>query len=298
MKNDVIPLLAPARLARAALLPLGLSLLSCGSPPPARPVVAASIPPLASLVKEVVGGRYDVVSVLPAGRSPHDYEPTPGEIDRLRGAVLFVSVHPDLDGWMLRAARSVRGDGAPVLSLSDVPEARGRDPHLWLDLDVVREFIPILADRMTAIDPPAAGPYREHARAALDSLDAVDALARTLLAARTHVPFAILHPAFTAFVRRYGLDLVAILETRPEEEALPQSLGQATTALRSAGARVVFAEPQLSRRVAEAAALDVGARVALLDPQGGPGVPGRTTYFDLLRWNVRSLAENLDGPSR
>jgi len=30
-----------------------------------------------------------------------------------------------------------------------------------------------------------------------------------------------------------------------------------------------------------------------LDPLGGSGSPGRETYLDLLRWNIRQLAENL-----
>jgi zinc transport system substrate-binding protein len=251
---------------------------------------------VASLVSQVVGGRFEVAALLPAGRSPHDYEPTPAEVERLRGAVLFVQVHPDLDGWMTRAARSAMGERAPAMAMADVPLAAGRDPHLWLDLDVVRAFLPLLAARLGEIDPPAAPVYQERARAALDSLAAIDDAARRVLSPRARTPFAILHPAFETFVRRYGMNLVAVLEERPEEEPLPRTLGAATRALEEAGARVVFGEPQLAGRIAEAVAADIGARVAVLDPQGGPGMPGRETYFDLLRWNIARLAENLDAP--
>jgi ABC-type Zn2+ transport system substrate-binding protein/surface adhesin len=59
--------------------------------------------------------------------------------------------------------------------------------------------------------------------------------------------------------------------------------------------RLVFAEPQHPRRLAESVAAEIGGRVGMVDPQGGPDLPGRDTYFGLLRWNVRSLAESLRG---
>jgi zinc transport system substrate-binding protein len=271
-----------------------LLLFSCGEPARPRTLLAASIPPLASLTGQVAGSRFEVFSLLPPGRSPHDYEPTPGEVDRLRGAVLFVHVHPHLDGWMVRAARSAMGENAPALSMAELPAATGRDPHLWLDMDVVRAFLPKLAERLGELDPPAAPTFIERSRAVLDSLEAFDDGARRILSPKARVPFALLHPAFETFVRRYGMNLVAVLVQRPEEEPLPRTLGASIEALRAAGAPVVFSEPQLAGRVAEAVAADLGARVALLDPQGGPGIPGRETYFDLLRWNVAQLAGNLD----
>ena len=142
-------------------------------------------------------------------------------------------------------------------------------------------------------DPAGADTYVSRAHAFLDSLDAFDREAAALLAPVAGVPFAVHHPAFKAFADRYGLALTAVLEQHPEGEALPHSLGTAAIDLDREGARVVFAEPQLSRRIAEAMAAELGARVALLDPLGGELSPGREDYFSLLRWNVRQLVENL-----
>jgi zinc transport system substrate-binding protein len=276
----------------AAFLGL-LVLLACASPRKPEPVIAASIPPLASMAEYLVKGRFPVVSMLPPGRSPHDYEPTPAEVDRARGAVLVVYVHPQIDGWMVRAARGVTGERAPLVGMEQTPLAAGRDPHLWLDLDVVREFVPRLAGELAAVDSAGADLYLARSRAFLDTLRAIDEDAARILSPVAGVPFAINHAAFDSFVRRYGLNLVAVLEKNPEGEALPQSLGDTALRLKQQGARVLFAEPQLSPRTANALAVDLHAKVALLDPQGGPYSPGRETYFDLLRWNVRQLAENL-----
>jgi zinc transport system substrate-binding protein len=167
------------------------------------------------------------------------------------------------------------------------------EPHLWLDLAVVDRFLPLLAERFSEVDPEGSEGYRARAGALRDSLAAFDAEASTRLAPVGTVPFALLHPALEAFVTHYGLALVAVLQTQPEGEAPPRRLGELAGELEARGARVVFAEPQLSPKLAESLALETGARVELLDPLGGPGVPGRETYFDLLRWNTRQLAEVL-----
>ena len=280
------------RPARWTLLCL-VCVLSCAAPSKPAPVIAASLPPLASIADFLAKDRFKVVSVLPPGRSEHDYEPSPGEIDRARGAVLFAYSHENIDGWMVRIARGVTGNKAAMLSMADTPEALGHDPHLWLDLDVVKAFVPRLSDQLSKLDPDGAETYRARAAALIDSLDAMDQAAHTQLESKKSVPFALLHPAFETFVRRYGLNMVAVLETHPEAEALPQDLGDAAMRLKQSAAKVIFIEPQLSGRTAEALAADLGAKTALLDPLGGSESPGRETYLDLLRWNVRQLAENL-----
>ena len=36
---------------------------------------------------------------------------------------------------------------------------------------------------------------------------------------------------------------------------------------------------------------EAGIPVVLLDPLGGPGLEGRATYADLIRWNIRRIAD-------
>lgn len=255
-------------------------------------VVAASLPPLASLVATVAGDRLQAISLLPPGRSPHDYEPTPAELGRLRHAVLFVEAGTGVDAWMSRAAVAVMGDSARILAM--VEGMPSSDLHPWLDLERVQAFLPVLARRLGEIDPEGAPGFTKRAEAASETLAAIDAEARTRLAGAGEVRFALLHPAFVPLVERWGLHSAGVLEPHPEGESSPRTLGEVAERLEGPRPGVIFVEPQLSRRAAEALAADTGARIAVLDPLGGPDVPGRETYFDLLRWNLRELAEALD----
>jgi len=294
LRWNPIPRFASARPARllavlvaAACIPIG-----CSRDQAPRRVVGVSLFPLASVTRSVAGEGWQVVSILPPGRSPHDFEPTPAELRNLGGTRLAVLVGTDVDGWMERAVRAVGTPDLVVASLDEVAKP-GAEPHLWLDLDTVQRFLPLLAERFTRLDPEGAAGYRERAQAFSDSLAAFDVEAALLLTPVREVPFALLHPAMEAFVTRYGLDLVAVLQTQPEGEAPPRKLGEVARELEARGGRVVFAEPQISPKLAESIALETGAEVKLLDPLGGADVPGRTNYLELLRWNARQLAEVL-----
>lgn len=274
-------------------LALIAALGSCASPPKAKPVIAASVPPVAALTRMVAGDRLPVISLLPAGRSPHDFEPTPSELDRLRGAVLFVYTGGDADRWMRRAAVGVMGEDARELPMTRVVSEPRFEPHLWLNLDVVERFVPVLAESLAAADPAGAAGYRARGEAALDSLRAFDAWARQTLAPDQGVPFALTYPAFQSFVQRYGLDLVSVIKIQPETEVLPRDLGAIAARLKTYGIQVIFNQVGFGAGEARHLTRDLGARTADLDPLGGTTLPGRVTYLDLLRWNVRVLAEQL-----
>ena len=272
---------------------------SCASPDgerDGRPLIAASMPPVAALIETVAGEGFRVVSLLPPGRSPHDHEPTPAELKKLRTAVFFVRVGGGLDLWMERVALGLGGDQVSLLTLAG-PGDQELDPHLWLDLEVVGEFLPRLRDRLIEVDPEGGDGYRVRTQTMVQNLQQLDAWARNLLAPVSSTPFALMHPAFAGLVNRYDMNLVAVLEKHPHREPSAQALADATRRLEAAGARIIFAESQISQRPARTLAHDIGGKVAILDPLGGPERTGRETCIDLLRWNVNQLAENLNAGS-
>ena len=51
--------------------------------------VACGIPPVAGLAEFIGGNRIDVVSVLPQGRTPHDFTPRNDTVRHTSGSALF-----------------------------------------------------------------------------------------------------------------------------------------------------------------------------------------------------------------
>lgn len=297
------------------LLPLGLAGLllgACNGAAPASsagsaaPVLAAaSIPPLADLVRQVGGERVEVVTLVPPGASPHTYEPTPAQMRRLSQArVLFLN-GVGLEFWADKAVDAaanpnlrvvVLSAGLPVLQEEESPTEDGHahtqgNPHLWLNPRLAMRYVERIRDALSEVDPDGAVAYHANAARYLDELARLDAEIRQTVATFRTREVVVFHPAWTYFCAEYGLHIAAVVEESPGKEPTPQDIAAVVAALRRAQAGALFAEPQLPPHVAEAIAAEAGVPVLYLDPLGG--VPGRETYLDLMRYNLRQLAQAL-----
>ncbi len=77
------------------------------APSGGKPVLAASVFPLADLVGRVAGDRWEVVCLLPPGRNPHGYALRPVEAESLVRARVLFAAGVGLDGWAIRAAGGI-----------------------------------------------------------------------------------------------------------------------------------------------------------------------------------------------
>ncbi|HUG47880.1 MAG TPA: metal ABC transporter substrate-binding protein [Candidatus Limnocylindria bacterium] len=85
--------------------------------------VVTSTTVLADLVRQVGGDRVSVESLMPAGRDPHTFEPSPGDAARLAGADLLVMNGLGLDEWLEDLALDA-ADGVPLVAVAeDLPGA-------------------------------------------------------------------------------------------------------------------------------------------------------------------------------
>ena len=295
------------RLAASTLI--GVAACRSGGPQAAgAPGVVASIPPLAAIAAEVHVDPGAVSSFLPPGANPHAFEPRPGDVARARDAQLLLVIGLGFDDWALRAARAaaarpprvlVASEGLELLPLAGEEAAahpgESADPHLWLDPRLGGLIGERVAEALAELDPPHAADYRARAAALQRRLEALDAELGARLAPVRGAGFVATHAAWGYLARRYGLVEGAVLEAAPGREPGPRHLLEASRLARERGLRAVFAEVQLSDASARVVAEEAGIPVVHLDALGGPGVPGRARYEDLLRWNVERIAAALEG---
>lgn len=264
---------------RAALRRVALPLLCLFLAPltaaAARPLVVASLPPLAGIARRIGGERIDVETLLPAGASEETYSPTLGQVARLERASIvlriahpalvleqrvlgpFLTTHPQV--FVVDLAR-----GAELLPADDVDARAGpTDPHLWLDPALLARAGERLADALAAVDPAGAALYAAR-RAELErEVAALVAELRAGLAALPTRSFLAYHPSYAYFARAFGLRQMAV-EAAGKEPALADLVRLAERA-RAAGVRVIVAPPGPLERGARALADTIGARVAVID---------------------------------
>jgi ABC-type Zn uptake system ZnuABC Zn-binding protein ZnuA len=289
------------RLAMAALL--------LAAPARAELRVVATIEPAAMLVRELAASRASVAVLVPPGASPHSFEPQPSDLAALAGAGLLVEVGGELDAWV-RALLSVASPAPPRATLLEspgldrLPASHGHadaadgashrfDPHVWLDPLRVRDSVlPALAARLAAADAADAAGYAARLAEAQARCTALDAEIRSTLAGRGR-RFVAFHAAWRYFAERYALEEVGVIEEAPGEEPTPRELAGLVARARAARVPAILVEPQLSPRIAETLAAEIGAKTVVVDPNGDPTDPARDTYPELLRWNARAFATAL-----
>jgi len=253
-----------------------------GEPPPvgaagpgstALPVtVAVTVAPLAWLVAEVGGERVAATVMIPAGTSPHAYEPSPREMAALDRARVFVAVgHPHLafERQHVEPALAARPEIEVVrLSTAGGAAAAGDhpddDPHLWLSPDRMRAAAGELAAALTRVDPAGAAGYGERLAAVRRRIDEVDRRVAALLEGLARRRFLVYHPAWGAFAEHYGLEQVAI--ERHGKEPSARELAARVEEARAESVGTVFVQRGFAERPGRVVAAELGARVVALDP--------------------------------
>ena len=194
-----------------------LSVTSCGSSPttkdqPTGRVVVATTNTVATDITAVVGGdSVQVVPLVKPGSDPHDYEPTPSDLETIAGAAIVVRNGADLEPWFDDAVKASPPTGS-VVTLADGIELRSsdgeEDPHIWHDPRNVRTMVKTVSSALIAADPSGVEGYRTRAAAFDAELIRLDGDIEQLLQAIRSRNFVSNHDAFGYFCARYGLTVV------------------------------------------------------------------------------------------
>jgi ABC-type Zn uptake system ZnuABC Zn-binding protein ZnuA len=256
----------------------------------------ATIHPLAAILRELVPDATRVQELVPPGASPHTFDPRPSDLRSVQSAAALFFVSSVLDGWATRlpARRTIAVLDLipPEHRLPTAPDGKDTDPHFWTDPVVVKASLAGLTDVLCALEQADCEAVRTKAERFSVELERLDRDVQETLEPVRGSPVVLFHPSFRYLLRRYGLVLAAVIEPSPGKEPTPRFLAGLVKTVRDAGVKVVFTEPQLPARPAEALAEAAGIRVVTLDPLGG--VPGRRTYAELIRYNARVLREALE----
>jgi ABC-type Zn uptake system ZnuABC Zn-binding protein ZnuA len=278
----------------AALLLWEALFLGVGSGQP-KPVVTASLFPVADMVRCVGHDSLEVVLVLPPGTSPHGFEPTPETARRVAQASGHFIVGLGLDDWLapflraagLEAARIFRvGEAVEVARWSEIPPQE--DPHLWMDPRLAAAMGQAVALFLEDLFPQGRATWRRGARAWSDSMAALEQRMRTRLAACLGTPMVGEHGVWKRLAERFGLDLVDLIEPYPGQEPSARRLQQLMILMKQKGVRLVLVEVQGSDRIPRVLSLETGARIVRLDPVGGSG--GSDTYAAAMMRIASTLA--------
>jgi zinc/manganese transport system substrate-binding protein len=270
--------------------------------------VVATTPDLAALARAVGGDAISVQSIARPMEDPHFVDAKPSFARMLNGADVLIEGGAALEsGWLpplLETARNPKlAVGAPGrvvasrgIELLDPPTELTRaqgdvhpagNPHFLLDPVNGGVVAGTIADALIGLDAEHADTYRrnlERFRGELQrKLDEWQALMKPLRGLK----LVTYHKNFDYLARRFGLEIVGMLEPKPGIPPSPAHVAPLIPSMQSAKVALVLVEPNRERQVPDFVAEKSGAHVVVLPIM--PGTPEAPEYLDLIDYDLRQI---------
>jgi zinc transport system substrate-binding protein len=260
----------------------------------AKVPVFVSILPQKYFVEQIGGPFVDVqVMVLP-GASPTTYEPKFRQMAAIAKTKIYFSMGVPFEAvWLERIVASNRNlivvpmdrgvkkiamtshhshekkeqhTDRPVLSRGhgETMHHGNPDPHIWLSPPLVMQQSRTVLAALQNIDPENSSAYEANYQSFLLQIMALDKELRHLLDPHHGQRFMVFHPAWGYFAATYHLEQMSVeMEGKAPKSAQLKTL---ITTARKNRIKVLFLQPQVSARIAEQVAKEIGAQVAWADP--------------------------------
>ena len=251
------------------------------------PDIVVTYSVLGAFVRQLVGDTAEVTVLIPDGQDPHDFEPSPRDIERINDADFVVANGLDLEEGLDDALQTAKTAGVDVffvtdhvtvLDVVDVNDhsAHGhahpgsqtghshgdddhdhsKDPHVWLSPATMLEALPALVD---AAETALSVDLGTESQAFAAELAAVDAELQDLFSSLAGCQLVTGHNELGYFAKRYGCTVIAAILSSPSTTA-EESAGNVEfviDVIKTHGADAVFTSlgtnPAVARQVADAA---------------------------------------------
>lgn len=246
--------------------------------------VAVSFYPIQYFTQKVVGDVANVIVITPSGVEPHDFEPTPKDIIRLRQSKVFFYNGVGVDAWADRTRDGLIKNGVTVVALNQAVSLENNDPHIWLDPIRVAQEVALIRDTLVSIDPTHADAYRANAEKYSEELKKLDQDYRTGLANCQTRDIVVSHDAFHYPAARYHLNLNAIARFSPDAEPSAQRLAELSDLIKEKHISTIFFETLATPKLAETLARETQVKTAILNPIEGLTADNQKTgkNYDIL----------------
>lgn len=272
--------------------------------------VAATVPDLAAIAKEVAGSRAEVFSLTLPTQDPHFVDARPHLALKLNRADLVLVVGLELEvGWLpvlLTGARNPRIqkgstgylDCSSVVRLMEIPRVKidrsmgdihpGGNPHYLVDPQNAVRVAEAVARRLSRLDGEGSKIYWSNAKGFISKIKKARLRWRAALAPHKGRPVAAYHRSWLYFTEAMGLKIVAHLEPKPGIPPNAAHVLKVIRTMRSEKVPLLLQEEYYPDRTAKLVVKKAGAKLLVL--AGGTRLRKGQTYLQRMEAMVRQVA--------
>lgn len=297
----------------AVLLPL--MCVSCGGGASAdngKPVVVSTIFAYYDAARAIGGDKVDARILLPAHKSPHDYQSTLDDKALVSRAKLFIMNGLGLDDRFVpllgdsSATKLVIAEAVPKaeilhteeVSLGEGPAAMNQNatlsnPHIWLDPAVQMKAAEAIRDALIKIDPSDKATFEANAEKYLQSLHTLDEQFKESVKTFKTRDFIGFHSAYEYLAHRYGLHQVASIEEIPDAGLSMAQVQKILQIIKDKNIHYIAVETALNGKAADKIKEEGNVQTITLQPLETYDNPS-DTYVSLMQQNLAALKTALN----
>ena len=235
-----------------------------------KDIISVAIVPEIEFVKAVAGDDFEIVTMIPPGASPENYEPTPLEKEKFEKSKIYFSMGvPTEENNILanisKNTKLVKLDEEVRKYYEDLTfENGGRDPHIWLSPKRVQVMVAKIAESLSELKPENKEKYEENANKYIEELENVSLEIKEILENKENKKFVVYHPAFAYLADEFGLEMYALEEEG--KEATAQSLQEKIDLAKEEGIKYIFYQAEIDSTQARAYAEEIDGQTMMLSP--------------------------------
>ena len=269
-----------------ALLALGcVSFTGCGRRENAdsgKLRVVCGLPPVAFIAGEIGKAHIEVSSMLPEGRSPHDYAPRPADVQSAGRAAFFFTTGMNFEKSAVKSPPQTVAvkDVSVNIKRRSFDDGHGccdghghshdhhgeetLDPHVWLSPDNAVSIAGVICDVLCKKDPENAAFYQKNLDEFKQKMSAISAKMKQKLSPFAGREFLVYHPAFGYFadaanLRQYPLEING-------REMTAKQLATVISKAGKDGSTVIFVQKQFNPRLAHELSRKINGQAVPMDP--------------------------------
>jgi zinc/manganese transport system substrate-binding protein len=269
---------------------------------------------LTEIAQRVGGTHVSVAGLVKPGQDPHEYQPTPADLEQAADARLILLSGKHLEHYLDKIQQATGGkaeslavgDGLPTLKMKadpDEPQAKEAadpngmidDPHWWNSVANVERATVIVRDALIKLDQADQTDYEQNAKTYLAKLDALNNWVKRKVAElpRDKRKLVTSHDAFQYLARDYGFKIYAIEGVSTETEPSDRHVAELIDDIKNQGVKAIFLENTLNPKVTREITRESGAKIGGSLYADGLGNGDGSTYEGLVRHNISTIVDAL-----
>ena len=285
---------------------------------------------LGDVVSELLDDQAEVITIMPVGADPHDFQASAQEIDRMLSADALIVNGANFEEGLIDVIESAEEEGVPIHEAISAVETLefgagdeehsdedhddeehsdedhddhdhdGADPHFFTDpvrmSSAVQGIVSFLSGQIEGLDIDALDASADEYLAQLAAVDAevislVDTIREDQRVMVTN------HEVFAYFADRYGFEIIGVVipGLSTTDAASAGELAALAATIEAEGTPAIFADTSSSDELVKTLASEVGdiAIVELFTESLGTADSDAPTYLDMVRTNAERIAAAL-----